>query len=300
MNRRLIIGAIASSITALVVVLAGSQIYERYYSTGQDSSLVIVSWNIEADGSDAQTIGKTISTQEDCALWGLCEVDEYSKYSYLRDASTGRGSVFRCIVGMSSFEELKLAILYDSSRLKKISVFELNKLKGVDDRGRYPLCVHFWDRQSKREFLFVMNHFRRTDVRQRNAEATGLRAWAEEQTLPVIIAGDLNMDWDIETQEGNDAFITLTEGDCLTWIKPAELKKTQISEDYNSILDATMVNSVALDDGWSFSSEILAIKGDFPTQDELNGDDGAHVRLRLNSTSDHRPIRTVAKIPGRI
>ena len=129
-----------------------------------------------------------------------------------------------------------------------------------------------------------LTHLARGDADLRLSQATGLREWAKEQSLPIIAAGDFNFDWDFPTEKGNAAFDAFVEGDVWKWVKPAELidsnwadRDNDGQDDYpHSILDFVFVANAART--WQSFSRVVTEAGDFP-------DD--------RTTSDHRPVECV-------
>lgn len=74
---------------------------------------------------------------------------------------------------------------------------------------RAPLVARLRDEASGLVFQIVDVHLARGKEEIRNEQAQGLREWARDQTLPTILIGDCNMDFDFKTDRGNRAFVEL-------------------------------------------------------------------------------------------
>ena len=106
--------------------------------------------------------------------------------------------------------------------------------------------------------------------------------------MPMIAAGDFNMDYDFLTGKGNSGFDEMLRDDIWSWAKPDPLIDTNWADrnhdgedDYpDSMLDFCFVANGAKD--WDIECDVIVRDGDFP-------DD--------RKTSDHRPIEITVKIP---
>jgi endonuclease/exonuclease/phosphatase family metal-dependent hydrolase len=144
-----------------------------------------------------------------------------------------------------------------------------------------------------KEFYFVINHLARGDDQLRLSQAKMLREWADRQTLPVIIAGDMNFDYEFANEDGNASFDAFMEGDVFEWIKPdplidsnwADIDPTLPTAERTdrfpgSILDFVFAAKGAKD--WVADSDVVVRDGDFPD---------------TGKTSDHRPIVATFRLP---
>ncbi|RMF79142.1 MAG: hypothetical protein D6744_09370, partial [Planctomycetota bacterium] len=166
----------------------------------------------------------------------------------------------------------RMMIVWDNKRFERIG--EPQELDDINDgRHRSPLVVHLKLRRGGHEFLVMVNHLARRDAAFRETQAQRLRAWVQQQTLPVIAVGDYNFDYDIDEGEGNAAMRAFLEGGEWRWVRPARLYQTQVSPRYHSCLDFIFV--AHLPDDWRVDSRVV-IEG-FPPRDD-------------NCRSDHRPI----------
>lgn len=104
----------------------------------------------------------------------------------------------------------------------------------------------------------------------------------------MIGLGDLNLDYRIDMDKGNDGYDELFKDNIAQWIKPSNPIDTNWSDrnrddkdDYpKTILDFAFVANEAKN--WGGSSKIIQRDGDFPD---------------TNETSDHRPIQLELTIP---
>jgi endonuclease/exonuclease/phosphatase family metal-dependent hydrolase len=117
-----------------------------------------------------------------------------------------------------------------------------------------------------------------------------LREWANDQTLPVVVIGDMNFDYEIADDQGNASMQAFMEGDVFKWLKPDPLVDTNWADQdpnepledrtnqfQNSILDFVFVAKGARD--WDAESDVIIRDGDFPDTAD---------------TSDHRPVKATA------
>lgn len=245
--------------------------------------LRIVSWNVESGGNDPAVIAEQLVELGRYDIVALQEVHSRNIGRYgnaIRDGISKSYRYFASNTGRSD----RLMIIFDSDRLQMTQSCELFEHEGHrlnDWLHRSPLVAHFKDRQTGEMFLFLTVHLARGDAKLRTEQARGLREWARDQTLPIVAAGDFNMDFDFPTQKGNEAFDEFLAGDVWQWVKPAELIDTNWSDsdgdgmdDYpDSMLDFCFVVGTAKD--WTSDCRVIVRDGDFP-------DDAR--------TADHRPV----------
>ena len=119
----------------------------------------------------------------------------------------------------------------------------------------------------------MVNHLARGNADLRRQQATGLKVWAEQQTLPVIAVGDYNFDYSIDEGTGNQAMENMLEDGVWEWVRPPRLYQTQFSSRFHSVLDFILIANKP--DEWNVESNILT-QGFPPIDDGLR--------------SDHRPV----------
>ncbi len=98
--------------------------------------------------------------------------------------------------------------------------------------------------------------------------------WAAAMNEPAISAGDHNFDYDFKTQQGNEGYQAMLEGNIWQWLKPDPLIDSNWSDDRNikdrrvdrypdSILDFVWVANGAKD--WKGTPMSSYAKGTFRT-----------------------------------
>lgn len=256
------------------------------------TELRILGWNVESDGNDPDVIANQLEALGDYHIVALTEVKRRNFGRYRDAVARGGNSEYRYIASRTGGDD-SMVIIYDRNRLNLNDVQELFNVEGkwMNDRNwrhRSPLIAKFYDRTERKPFLVMVNHLARGDESLRRSQVEGLRKWANAQTLPVIGMGDMNFDYEIATEEGNEGYDTFFEGDTFQWVKPAEMIDTNWADhngdgvdDYpNSILDFAYVANDAKN--WGGTSKVIRRTGDFP-------DNG--------QTSDHRPVELELTVP---
>ncbi len=246
--------------------------------------LRVLAWNVESGGSDPQVIAGQLQQLPKYQIYGLSEV-EPSSFELYRSAL---GDSFKSIHGTHKYDDY-LQMIFDTDRLELIRWRELEEFDGIkfnqEDRSlRCPLFAHFRDCKTDREFQIVLNHLARGNAEFRTQQATGLREWARNQTLPSIAIGDFNFDFEFAANTGNDSFRAMLRDNIWHWVRPAELIDSNwydrdldgVDDFPDSILDFAFVAGPAKN--WNGHCKIIVRDGDFP-------DD--------NKTSDHRPLELI-------
>jgi hypothetical protein len=267
------------------------------------NTLKVATYNVESprpDDDPGETLPRIVAEHiKDLAsnpspdVWGLSEVPNRTAAEIYREAAEYDGSDFKLIFGTTGSFDDKLAILFNQNRLQQIgSSRELSEVEG----DRNPLVAQFRSIPDETEFLVVVNHFNRGSTRTRNKQATNLRNWIEDQSLPVIALGDFNMDYSVDLsfrqpsgcrgtiEEGNEAFDIFTGSDQIEWIRPQCLADgtcpplgTGCFRCFNSILDFVFVGGSSASN-WSGTSEI-GFK-----------DDSSYCSNDPLGDTDHRPV----------
>ena len=100
--------------------------------------------------------------------------------------------------------------------------------------------------------------------------------------------GDFNFDYSFERAAGNESFTEFMRDGVWDWIKPVPMIDTQWSDNNgvdrypDSLLDFVFVAGAAKD--FLYDCEVVVKPGDFPDDEQ---------------TSDHRPVKLVARPPSR-
>lgn len=246
---------------------------------GENRDVKIVSWNIESGEALINVIVKQIADFQDIDLWGLSEVPGCAKADFIYAAKKGERSNFKGFMSKQGRND-RLMIIYNSDRFELIDKIELSKLS-FRNRVRPALAGLFNEKRSGKSFYFMVNHLYRTDEKKRKMQSMSLKKWTlKNNKTPIIMVGDYNYDWDIESngEKHDQGFDILTS--VLKWIEPDKIMLTECSDEdrdrkcnYNSILDFIFVNSKAME--WKWKSKIIVLEGEFFPHDEK---------------SDHRPV----------
>lgn len=227
---------------------------------GVAEPLQIVSWNTESGDAQVDVLTDAIAANQGTHLWGFSEVLRRWEGPFLRAAAVGEEHAFDSVMGTTGGAD-RLLVVYDMDRLERLDSFELHQLN-PQRRVRSPLVVHFRDRSTDSQFLFMVNHLYRSRADQRHAQSRGLREWARTQTLPLIAVGDYNYDWHFENGDSDHdrGYDELVADDIFSWVRPQTLVPTHCSA-YNSVLDFVFVAGAARD--WAPSSQILEAQPDY-------------------------------------
>ncbi len=272
----------------------------------------LLAWNVESNRpgqapvSDSTVIaGELIEMMQAPAtrseLIALSEVEPQSVPTLAAAAKRGLGHEVDFVTSASGgFQDSDtLMLIVDKTRFDILDAIELHRYAGIIGnitvaelesegigtiRARSPLAVKVSDKKADRQFWIIVNHLARSEAELRTQQANMLRQWAIDHREPIIAAGDFNFDFDFATQQGNDGFKAMMEGDVWKWLKPDPLIDTNWSDDRyvtdrrvdrypDSILDFVFVANQAK--AWDAHSDVVVRPGDFPDNDR---------------TSDHRPL----------
>lgn len=286
------------SVTRVLGLVLGMLVFVQ--SLSAQESMSVLFWNVESGGNDASTIASELSQlvadEGPFDLVGLTEVRSANSDDYIE----ALGGNFTGIVSNSGGGD-RMVIAFNEDRFNLVQSMELNEHDGIAlnffsngrPRFRSPLVAELQEESGTRRFFFMVNHLARNNGGNSNGgfrvqQAQGLVAWAEDQELPIIMGGDLNLDFNFEDMEGNAAFSVLfgtddSDDQEFKWIRPEPLVDSNHSGNTgtdsfpDSILDFVTVANAT--EGWTTTeSEVIVRPGDLP-------DDG--------DTSDHRPVRAV-------
>jgi endonuclease/exonuclease/phosphatase family metal-dependent hydrolase len=243
----------------------------------------VIGFNIESGGSNARVIAdEVVALVQGEALWGFSEVagEEGADYLVAAAADPGTDQSFRYVLGTTGWED-RLVLAWDDTRFELLSSEELHEMN-VGGNVRAPLVGRMRERQSDARFTLVVNHLYRSDAAARLEQAELLNAWGAGEEGPILMVGDYNFDWDVQTGEPNDAYDALVADDVFVWVRPDPLLRTQCSDLYNSVLDFVFVGGSARD--WEASSTILMPEEAYCAANEL-------------THSDHRPVQGSFTLP---
>ena len=249
-------------------------------STEGTSSYKILSWNIESDGADAGVICEQLKELNKDDKYDVVALTEVLPVD-LSKHRLALGEHYKYIFSKTGFND-RMQILYNESKFSMIRQVDLNKIN-ISKRYRAPMLVHLKDRDTKTQFMVMVNHLARKKAEVRQEQASMLKEWGRDQSLPIIAVGDYNFDYEFETEKGNPAFNNFMQDNIWRWVKPTEFVDTNWyddpespdgKDDYpGSMLDFAFVAGPAKD--WDATCNVIVREGDFPDDEK---------------TSDHRPF----------
>jgi len=262
--------------------------------TNQPIQVRIACWNMQSDWndrsreSDPDLLQQQMAAKTGIKLWGLSEVlDASTLAKFEAGAEDGEGSDFVAIMGRTGGRD-SLAILYDSSVFEQIGQpIELETETRLTSGLRATLVLHLKGKKSGQEFLFGVNHLKRGGSQNptRLQQAKNLNQWARSQTLPVVLVGDFNFDYDVQRghlglPHRDGGFDALVKDHIFQWVPTTNMVKTQADDRYNTMLDFIFVANAPF--GWTGSAKVLRRTGDeAATTIDFDDDD---------RSSDHRPV----------
>jgi endonuclease/exonuclease/phosphatase family metal-dependent hydrolase len=246
------------------------------------AELRVVSYNVESGDAEPVTIAGHVGRVDGEHLWGFQEVLDQSWLDAFTVAANDVDGEedFANVLGTTGGAD-RLGAVWDTRKLTYVTHTELMDLRFGNFRA--PLVVTFDLVETGDRFLFVVNHLARTNAAARRDQATGLNAWAAQQTLPLISAGDFNFDWDVASgdTDRDPGYDDLVADDVWTWVRPTHLIKTQCAFSEDAVLDFVFVAGPAQE--WDAVGDILLRQSIFC-------DDNPQ-------TPDHRPVDAVFQIP---
>ncbi len=262
----------------------------------------LLAWNVESNRpnsppvSDSGVIAKQLTDlmskpETRSQLVALSEVDPKAFLGFRDAVAAGLHTEVDFVTSASGgFQDSdSLMLIIDKSRFEIDQAIELHRYAGISAnfnvlesdsnefgalRARSPLAVRLLDKKSAKHFWVVVNHLARGEADLRTSQAKMLVKWATALNEPAISAGDHNFDYDFKTQQGNEGYQAMLEGNIWTWLKPDPLIDSNWSDDRNikdrrvdrypdSILDFIWVANGAKD--WKGDSDVIVREGDFPT-----------------------------------
>ncbi len=252
---------------------------------GQEK-IVVIGWNAESGDANPDTVAKRIEEIDGCDIWGMCEVKDAQWAAIFNHAAEiDEEADFETILGTTGKLD-KMQIIYNADKFDLIRTFELHKIN-IKRRVRAPLVAHFELKSNGKEFLFMINHLYRSNNRARHNQAALLNQWADEQDLPIIAVGDYNFDWEVVDGDANHDYgydNMIADGN-FYWVRPEVLKKSQASENYNSVLDFVFLGGNV----WTWEAESEILKRDAnDNKDNSFSDD--------SNNTDHRPVKATITI----
>jgi endonuclease/exonuclease/phosphatase family metal-dependent hydrolase len=245
--------------------------------------LELISWNIESGGADPAIIASQLAKLPKVDAYLLQEVNPRDLGRLAAAVRKAHGDDYKYYMGSLGGSD-RLAMIIDASRLTIRSFTELMSYQEHrlnDWRHRPPLVAQLELKDAQQEFLLVTVHLARRNAQLRQEQAVGLREWAKAQSLPVLLAGDCNFDFEFGTNQGNQAHRLFFADGVWRETEPEKRIDTNWSDrnqdgrdDYpDSSLDfaASCTHGLVL----QTACRVIVREGDFPDTD---------------ATSDHRPV----------
>ena len=242
--------------------------------------LRILAWNIESGGSNVRVILQQLRELQKSETFDVLALSEVSR------KDDGYFVTFFDHTGITHGEkggDDQLLIVWNLERLQASQRTELLEFEGVElapGGHRAPLIIRLHDRETSRDFLLMNNHLARAKNDLRTLQARTLVDWARQQSLPAILFGDYNLDYDFKRDRGNPALPAILADGIFKWIKPDPLTDSNWAggpdgqDRYpDSLLDFVFASGPAKD--WKITVKVIVREGDFPDDDK---------------TSDHRPV----------
>ena len=223
--------------------------------------LVVGTLNVESAADTSPfAVGRVMDRAGFADVWALQEVESLetlTEYTVAAASIAGRASFPRVISesGEITAQHRKsdhLGLVYNSSRLRQVETVELHGLRSTPGPGRLgdadwslrgALFLRLQDRRTGTEFYVGTVHLKCCgEGRETRAhQARILADWVEQQDVPVIIAGDVNIPVEPgETETDSEAFQTLLS--TMTWMAPTNPVPTQCSPRFRSMLDHVFVH----------------------------------------------------------
>ena len=252
-------------------------------------SFRLVGWNLQSDRpnhqedtSDPQFIKDQIAIKTGVSLWGLCEVYDQQEFNiYKQAAEQTAGHSLTGEFRSYSYND-GLAIIFDPQVFEATgAAFSVPNWDGDRPGLVQPLR---W-KATNDQFLFVINHLNRSNSARRQRQAGILNQWAASLGVPIVVAGDYNMDYEFQPEGPRDAaYDNITQNGVFVWARPIPLLKTNASDDYRpSVLDFVFVARQPAT--WMVQSRILNREDNDPAT-ALDFDDD-------NRSTDHRPLDAI-------
>ena len=245
--------------------------------------LELISWNIESGGADPAIIARQLAALPKVDAYLLQEVNPRDLGRLAAAVRKAHGSEYKYYMGSLGGAD-RLAMIIDASRITIRSFSELMSYQEHrlnDWRHRPPLVAHLELKDVRQEFYLVTVHLARGNEQLRQEQAVGLREWAKAQSLPVLLAGDCNFDFEFRTNRGNPAHRKFFADGIWREAEPEERIDTNWADRNNDGRDdypeSCLDFAASCTHGQAVQSKcrVIVREGDFPDTD---------------ATSDHRPV----------
>ncbi len=249
----------------------------------ESNQFMVVGWNVDSGGADAQLTALRIARFQGVHLWGLCKVQNtHWAELFAQAAGENEPGRFVGIISRTGGTD-RSCIVYDTTRFELVRSFEID----WRDRLGYcpamtmrpPLAAHLRHRATGREFLFMVNRLYGCLTDQ---QAATLNAWAAARTLPILAVGTYDFQYDPDTgplcPDGQKALLALIANGVFRWLAPDNPVATFKWD--RDVIDDFVFLANTMGRIWG-QSHIVVEPGDFSNSE---------------MTSDHRPIEALFTI----
>jgi hypothetical protein len=226
-----------------LIALAAVGIAVSGNATGGE--LRILAWNVEsgtpnstdhAEGTDPNEIAEQLGEFDGYDLLALTEVPPGAANDYIAACGLGESVAFngfRSITGggdrqVIAFNAGRFTLVDGPREVHEHEGLPLNLENSSGNwRFRSPMYVVLRDNPTGIEFIFMVIHLARSNTDEPNSiQSIGLHAWAVDQTLPVIIAGDANYDYEFPSEDARPGLRLLTDDGAVKWVRPDPMVDT--------------------------------------------------------------------------
>ncbi len=224
----------------------------------------VLSWNVEsdrpaarhfADGNSPATIAVQLTALQQSNgpydLIALTEVLAANAQTYETAAEASGRDYLRFVSATGGTDRMVILVDEDRFTVDGGDAVELQSHESItfpSGLARRPLFVRLKDEENNNlEFIFMVNHLTRGNENNRRLQAEGLREWAQDQTLPIIAAGDYNFDFNFRNLTGNQAMAIFLDENVWDWV----IANAMVESTSAGANQRTMVVANFVDTNWS-------------------------------------------------
>lgn len=233
-------------------------------------------FNVDSDDASRRPVARHVARYPEVALWGFTQVwDSRWESELVSGFAKARGVEAKSLLGTTGGTNRNL-LVYDASLF---SLVKSGELPNIEPRGSAaaPLFGQFRYKNGQ-ELLVVVVQMDRASEANRKAASSALAKWAAGQSLPVVLAGSMNLGLDPAAAEVAGELSVLAP---MTWVRLDPVMATACPP-YDAIQDFVLVNEGA--GRWVGRSWVLSPEPAYCPDSEL--------------TSSHRPVAVELRFPG--
>ncbi|MBL8671562.1 MAG: hypothetical protein JNK11_12975 [Alphaproteobacteria bacterium] len=208
---------------------------------GQGSSVVIGAFDVEAGGSDPETVAQRLASQPGVDVWGLTRVADAAMAELYAGAAGLAAAPAKYKVALGTSGNLKHAVLFNDQRLALGRRFELLSLlpKACPAHpAPAPLVVELRPRAEGGNadggrgdgaaFWLIVNRLGDGTAAARACRIKALTDWLRQNTRQAVLVGAFGAEWQIAPDSAaQDPAIDLLLADGMTsWVQPETLVPT--------------------------------------------------------------------------